>query len=294
MIPRPARVYKAMARLLSQKVGSILRYKTVSLLFHLPLTLVEHMAYVKEKELYEAKIDFFTHVTHEIKTPLTLIKAPLEKITKQIDQYPSIQKYIRMIQRNAARLIALSEQLLDFRKTEVAGYVLNFEQVDIRAILKEMSQDFKALAREKDLKFKMVLPEAPVLNEADRDALTKILTNLLDNGTKYALSGLEAGLLLRADWSSNRDGDAGQAPDQVIFYTINDGPLISDADKERIFEPFFRMDTAKSSSGAGLGLSLCRTLAARHQGTLKVDTSMPGFNKFVLTLPLTQRKDQNN
>lgn len=246
--------------------------------------LVEHMAYEKEKELYEAKIDFFTHVTHEIKTPLTLIKAPLEKITKQIDQYPTLQKYIRMIQRNAARLIALSEQLLDFRKTEVAGYKLHMEPIDIRAILVELNQDFKALAKEKGLKFKMHLPAEPVLLQADKDAITKILTNLLDNGTKYADYTLEAALERTSGHHAQKE--------ELIFYTLNDGPLVSDTIKERIFEPFFRMDTAKSSSGAGLGLSLCRTLAQLHQGTLVLDTSIPGFNKFVLTLPLRQTKEK--
>ena len=236
--------------------------------------LVEHMAYEKEKELYEAKINFFTHVTHEIKTPLTLIKAPLEKISKQIDQYPTIQKYIRMIQRNAARLIALSEQLLDFRKTEVSGYKIQMEEVDIRMILKEMSPDFKALAKERELKFKMQLPDNPVIMEADKEALTKILTNLLDNGTKYAETKLDA--ILEVDKNAQ----------QIIFYTINDGPQIDPTDKQRIFEPFVRTDAAKSSSGAGLGLSLCRTLARLHKGSMILDTSASKFNKFVLTLPL--------
>lgn len=238
--------------------------------------LVEHMAYEKEKELYEAKINFFTHVTHEIKTPLTLIKAPLEKITKQIDQYPAIQKYIRMIQRNAARLIALSEQLLDFRKTEVSGYHLNIERVTISDILKELNPDFKALSKEKGIKFKMQLPDEPVILEADKEALTKILTNLLDNGTKYADVKLEAIL------------EVNKAAGQVIFSTINDGPQIDPMASERIFEPFVRMDTAKSSSGAGLGLSLCRTLAKLHHGSLNLDVTTEHLNKFVLTLPLWQ------
>ncbi|GAB3348999.1 hypothetical protein GCM10027566_04710 [Arachidicoccus ginsenosidivorans] len=238
--------------------------------------LVEHMAYEKEKELYEAKINFFTHVTHEIKTPLTLIKAPLEKITKQIDQYPAIQKYIRMIQRNTVRLIALSEQLLDFRKTEVSGYNLKFEKVNISQILNEIKPDFKALTKEKGLKFKMQLPEDSIILEADKDALTKILTNLLDNGTKYADTRLEAILTVN------------EATNQVIFSTINDGPIIDPMDSERIFEPFVRMDTAKSSSGAGLGLSLCRTLARLHHGSLKLDSQTATINKFILTLPLNQ------
>jgi len=243
--------------------------------------IVEHMAYIKEKELYEAKLDFFTHVTHEIKTPLTLIKAPLEKITKQIDSYPTINKYVKMIQRNTARLIALSEQLLDFRKTEVAGYKLNIKKIDIRHLLKELQPDFKALAKEKNIKFKMILPDEEVIIEADKDALTKILTNLLDNGTKYAEFKLESGL------------EKDEVSNNIIFYTKNDGPLIDEENKDRIFEPFVRMETAQSSSGAGLGLSLCRRLAELHQGSLYIDTKLQGFNKFILTLPITQKAIQN-
>jgi len=100
------------------------------------------------------------------------------------------------------------------------------------------------------------------------------LTNLLDNGTKYAETKLDA--ILEVDKNAQ----------QIIFYTINDGPQIDSADKHRIFEPFVRTDTAKSSSGAGLGLSLCRTLARLHKGSMILDTSERKFNKFVLTLPL--------
>lgn len=243
--------------------------------------LVEHMAYVKEKELYEAKIDFFTHVTHEIKTPLTLIKAPLEKITKQVDQYPAIQKYIRMIQRNAARLIALSEQLLDFRKAEVSGYQLHINKVDIRDVLGELQPDFKALAKEKNISFKMYLPQEPVYIEADKDALTKILSNLLDNGTKYAAGTLEARLQLLPDTG------------QVRFSTTNDGPVINEEDKHRIFDPFVRMETAQSSSGAGLGLSLCATLTKLHHGSLELETPQGAFNTFTLTLPVRQQTTES-
>ena len=237
--------------------------------------IVENLAYTKEKELYEAKIDFFTHVTHEIKTPLTLIMAPLEKITQHIEEYPKFQKHIRMIQRNTTRLIKLSEQLLDFRKAGVTGFELHKEKVDLKSLLKELSQDFKALAKEKDLRFKMRLPDEPVFLQADKEAITKILSNLLNNASKYADSFIESGL---------KYGDDNHQ--QVIFYTINDGPTLTEDDKERIFEPFFRMDTAKRSSGAGLGLALCRTLVELHGGTLRLDTSIPQLNKFVLCLPV--------
>ena len=236
--------------------------------------LMEHMAYLKEKELYEAKINFFTHVTHEIKTPLTLIKAPLEKIIKQIERYPTIEKYILMIQRNATRLLGLSAQLLDFRSTEVAGYKLNLEIIDLKAIIIEIQPDFKELARQNHIKLKLFLPEHEVFIKADKEAITKILTNLLDNGIKYADTKIEAHLEI-----DDKDNN-------IVFYTINDGPLILPKDTERIFEPFIRTDTAKSSSGAGLGLALCRTLVKLHHGTLNVSNLGRGLNEFILTLPI--------
>jgi signal transduction histidine kinase len=127
----------------------------------------------------------------------------------------------------------------------------------------------------------MILPDEEVIIEADKDALTKILTNLLDNGTKYAEFKLESGL------------EKDEVSNNIIFYTKNDGPLIDEENKDRIFEPFVRMETAQSSSGAGLGLSLCRRLAELHQGSLYIDTKLQGFNKFILTLPITQKAIQN-
>ena len=241
--------------------------------------LVEHMTHEKEKELYEAKIDFFTHVTHEIKTPLTLIKAPLERINRNIDHYPVIAKYISMISRNAARLVGLSEQLLDFRKTDGAVYQLHKEQVDIRHLLEELSIDFKALARSKNVEFIFRMPDEPVYLEADKDALTKILTNLLDNTAKYGVAIMEAVLSVETNLQTGQPF--------IQFITINDGPVISDNESKHLFEPFYRTENAKSHSGAGLGLSLCRSLVALHQGELRVDRETAFLTKFILTLPVT-------
>ena len=85
----------------------------------------------KEKELYDAKIQFFTFITHEIRTPLTLIKAPLEKIIKSKDGNPSTRENLQIIEKNTQQLLNLSNQLLDFRKTESRGFKLNYVHTDV-------------------------------------------------------------------------------------------------------------------------------------------------------------------
>lgn len=235
---------------------------------------LERMAHEKEKELYEAKLNFFTHVTHEIKTPLTLIKAPLEKILKKIDTYPGIRKYILMMQRNTSRMESLSGQLLDFRKTEVNGFRLHYEKTNINDLLRTVLFDFQPAATEKGLKFNLTLTKAPLLAEVDKESMIKILSNLIDNGVKYARSLVHIEVTLHPL--------AG-----AFSITIeNDGQRIPAAFAEKLFEPFFRMESAKGQSGAGLGLALSRSLASLQGGSLTFLETNSDNIIFVLRLPL--------
>src|SRR3546814_11485548 len=110
---------------------------------------LEQLRHRKEKELYRAKIAFFTKVTHEIRTPLTLIKAPLEKVMKKAEELPTVRKHLQNMERNTERLLELTDQLLDFRKTEVNGYRLNFADLDVVSLVKETYAAFKLLATQK-------------------------------------------------------------------------------------------------------------------------------------------------
>src|SRR5690606_21786966 len=96
--------------------------------------------------VYQAKIDFFTNVAHEIRTPLTLIKAPMERILKNAGEIPSIKNNLAIMTRNTDRLIDLTNQLLDFRKTEVNGFSFNLVKTDVTEIVKENYLHFKPTA----------------------------------------------------------------------------------------------------------------------------------------------------
>ncbi|WP_052955465.1 ligand-binding sensor domain-containing protein [Flavihumibacter petaseus] len=232
----------------------------------------------KEKEIYEAKIDFFTNVAHEIKTPLTLIKGPIDNLKDYLDIYPDIREDLLMMDRNTNRLVTLVTQILDFRKTESKGFRLEFARENISTILEDAFLNFQALAKKRELEYKLELPPNDVFALADEEALNKIFSNLLSNATKYAAEKVKVRLL-----------PPGELDFVLQIEILNDGHLIPEDMAERIFEPFFRLRENSRQKGTGIGLSLARSLAELHGGRLFLlhDLTEP-MNCFVLQLPLHQ------
>ena len=186
----------------------------------------------KEKEIYHAKIDFFTNIAHEIRTPLTLIKGPLENILKKEEiNTHSLKDNLSIMERNTMRLLDLTNQLLDFRKTEAQGFQLNFMICDISQLIKDTYIRFDPAAKQNDLTFKIGLPEQNFNAAVDKEALTKILSNLFNNAVKYAKSYIHVSLHAPTD-------------EQNDFFSItvsNDGLPIPVEMKEKIFEPFVQI-----------------------------------------------------
>lgn len=139
----------------------------------------------KEKEIYQAKIAFFTNVVHEIRTPLTLIKAPLEKLLKTEKEPKKIEESIKIMDRNTTRLLDLVNQLLDFRKTETGNLKLSFIEVNIAKLIKEIHLRFKPVIDEKKIKFDLRIEKDPLYAYVDKEAIRKILSNLFNNAIKY-------------------------------------------------------------------------------------------------------------
>ena len=234
----------------------------------------------KEREVYHAKIDFFTNVAHEIRTPLTLIKGPLENIIlkKQVDA--ETREDLNVMKQNTERLLNLTNQLLDFRKTESQGFRLNFAKCNVTEVLKETHVRFTSLAKQKGLEFTLQVPEKDFYAHVNREAFTKIISNLLNNGVKYAESYVHIFL------------EVSEADDNNSFRirTENDGVIIPNEMKEEIFKPFVRFnekEDGKVTTGTGIGLALSRSLAELHQGTLAMGEGEEN-NTFCLTLPIVQ------
>lgn len=231
----------------------------------------------KEKELYDAKIQFFTFITHEIRTPLTLINAPLEKILKSGDGSTETKSSLRIIEKNTQRLLNLSNQLLDFRKTESRGFRLNYVQTDVTLWLNTLLQPYLPLMEKEQKTFTSDIPETHILAYIDREAFSKIVDNLMTNAIKY--SDKQIRLLLTTN---------GEKAFSVCV--VNDGMLIPDTEKENIFAPFYRLKETENKQGSGIGLSLALSLAEFHKGTLAYSRTPDRMNRFTLTLPREQEE----
>lgn len=228
----------------------------------------------KERELYISKIEFFTNVAHEIRTPLTLIKSPLESVLKEKALPESIKTELEVMDENAERLLALTNQLLDFRKTGNKGFKLNLAECNMGAVIHSVYKRFIPLARKRGIDLKIELPEADIYAGVDKEAIIKVLSNLFSNALKYA--GTYAHLYLSADDEES----------SLLIVMDNDGEVIPLEMRDNIFLPFVRYrDGNKVESGTGIGLALARSLAELHGGSLVMDRSLD-CNRFIFSIPI--------
>jgi signal transduction histidine kinase/ligand-binding sensor domain-containing protein len=231
----------------------------------------------KEKEIYQAKIEFFTNIAHEIQTPLTLIVGPVEWLIKKAEGQAGLKKSLLMIEKNAKRLSELTGQLLDFRKTEMHQFGLNFVNTDINKLIKEQVLVFKEIAAKSSIELKAELPKGPLTAFVDREALIKIISNLISNAIKYA--DAHATVIL---------ADMDDTDEHFVIRIHNDGKGIPDEYREKIFEPFFRL-RGNDRQGTGIGLALARSLAELHNGSLVLAANKPDATIFELRLPVHQK-----
>ncbi|MCS3796283.1 two-component regulator propeller domain-containing protein [Niastella sp. OAS944] len=227
-------------------------------------------------ELDLLKLKFFTNVSHEFRTPLSLIMAPVEKMLKQTHE-PEQKKQYQLIYRNARRLLALVNQLLDFRKLEMRELRLYPSLGDIVAFVKEVSHSFTDMAVSKHINFNFTTDIAYLQISFDPDKLERILFNLLSNAFKFTpeYGNIEVMVSMQSQYVSIQVRDSGIG--------------IPVEDQDKIFERFFQHDVPGSilNQGSGIGLAISKEFVRLHQGTLGV-TSEPGKGTcFTVLLPVT-------
>ena len=176
------------------------------------------------------------------------------------------------MRKNTSRLLDLTNQLLDFRKTESDSFILNVEPQNVTKLIKDYHLRFTPFAKQKGIQFDLHLPEHDLYAQVDRDAFKKILTNLLSNGIKYCDNFIKVSAYI-----------SGESERTLHLITENDGELIPKEYKEEIFKPFvqFNSNEDKSGSGTGIGLALARTLAELHNGSIHLENDTL-LNKFHL------------
>lgn len=234
----------------------------------------------KEKELNQNKVEFFTEIAHEIRTPLTLINGPLEIIQEMNIPNEQLNKNLNVIAVNTKRLLNLASQLLDFQKMGANKLTLNYETVNVSQLLIETINRFEPTFTHQQKELKAEKIENGIIARIDKEAITKILSNLLNNALKYGNQNISVCLY-------KHDG-------KFSVSVSSDGTKIPKERAEQIFEPFYQSATRKKEKqGVGIGLALARSLALLHKGTLMLDTEQ-NDNTFVLTVPVNMENTMDS
>jgi anti-anti-sigma factor len=227
-------------------------------------------------ELDRAKTDFFSNVSHEFRTPLTLIAGPVAELlgNPATQGDPRIREELEVIERNALRLGRLVNTLLDFSRIQAGRIDARFEPVDLAVTTAELASVFRSAVTRAGLTFTVDCPPVHEPVHVDRDMWEKVVLNLLSNALKFTFTG---GITVRV----RRDGDA------VLLTVADTGTGIPPEELPRLFERFHRVADARgrSGEGSGIGLAMVRELVALHGGSIDV-ASTPGVGTtFTVTMP---------
>lgn len=233
----------------------------------------EAFAADKERELYRDKVEFFTTIAHEIRTPLSLIDIPLEALEENGLDQPKARHYLKVMRQNTRRLLHLSRELLDFEKLDSHRLTVRNEAFSITDLVSKTAERFAPAMDLNGKSLEVGLGDSNITVFSDKEAVTKIISNLLNNALKYSERTVR--ILVSA------------AGDKVSVSVTSDGVKIPAKERSLIFEPFYQSDrNPGKKNSVGIGLPLARSLASVLGGSLKVEEDDSPFNTFTLTIPV--------
>lgn len=217
-----------------------------------------------------SQMGFLTNVTHEIRTPVTMMTILMDRIIKKSAKEPDDD--LTSMKSNMNRLLELCDQMLDYRKVENDQIKLHPDDEALNDIVRAAVESFRPAAEARGMGFVVSLPPGQIIARCDRNAVDSILGNLLSNAVKYG--------------SSRINIELDKSEKEAVIYVESDGEHIPKDESELIFNAFYQSDP-KRSTGTGIGLTYSRALANMQNGTLFLDDKTDDMNRFVLTLPLS-------
>lgn len=229
----------------------------------------------KAEELNHAKLQFFTNITHELLTPLTIISATVDELKTQA---PSHNDLYTVMNSNIQRLIRLLQQILEFRKAETGNLKLRVSPGDIAAFVKNAAESFQPLVKKRKIHFSFLCDPESMIGYFDMDKLDKILYNLLSNAAKY---NKEDGFIQVSLSYDETDKDF------ILLKIKDNGKGISKEKQKNLFKRFYEGDYRKFNTiGTGIGLSLTKDLVELHGGTISVESEVDHGTEFMVRIPI--------
>ncbi|RXK62848.1 response regulator [Lacibacter luteus] len=229
----------------------------------------------KAEVAHEARLNFFTNISHEFRTPLSLILGPVEELLDFSKLPPSTKQPLQLIQKNTQRLLRLVNQLIDFRKIEFNKMQVKATETDLVLFVNEIIQTFQPIAEKRDIDCRLITQERALYIWADQGMLDKILFNLLSNAFKFTAEG---GFITV---SLEKDPVAACA----IIKVEDNGRGMLPEEMNQVFDIFYQGDYG-SHKGSGLGLPLTKELIALHHGSITVSSQKSKGSVFTVRLPL--------
>ncbi len=226
----------------------------------------------KLQELDKAKSNFFANISHEFRTPLTLISGPIQKKLEKKNMNEEDRTNFEMMHRNSTRLLSLVDQLLDISKIEAGSLKLKIAKKELIPFIGSMADSFSYAAKQKELNYS--INNNPTTNDTwfDKDVLEKIVTNLLSNAIKYTPT------------KGSVVCDAFVKENQFYFETKNTGKGLSEEELTKVFERFYQLNENKQ--GVGIGLALVKELVLLHKGTITVESIPDKWTTFKVVIPI--------
>ena len=230
------------------------------------------------EEMNQAKLRFFTNVSHEFRTPLTLIISQVELMLQKNTIPPSLHNSIFRIRKHAQQMKLLISELLDFRKFDQNYIQLKLSEQSLNTFLEEVYLSFSAYASQKSISYHLKLLEQDISIWIDDWQMRKVLFNLLSNAFKHVPDKGEISILTST------------TPDQVVIAVKDSGNGISKEEQERIFDRFYQADNRNKAIhvGTGIGLALTKSIIQLHHGTIEVESELNEGSCFIVKLPKTR------
>ena len=240
-------------------------------------------------ELDQMKLRFFVNVSHEFRTPLTLILNPIDNILSSVHETSPVKSYALTIQRSARRLLHLMNQLLDYRKMDVGMSPLQLEKGNIVKFCKDIFSLFKGLAGKKEIDYRFNSDSENITTLFDQDKVEKIITNLISNAIKFTNSGGTIIVSMKKVSRTDKIYDSllftrEKLGDYVEIIVEDSGVGLDKEQLKNIFSRFYNLDVTKS--GTGIGLNFTKALVEMHGGDISVESQHKKGTKFMVRLPL--------
>jgi len=244
-----------------------------------------YLDHQRKKKFDEDKMKLLINATHDIRSPLTLIMSPLQKLRhRELDD--DAKTYLDVIDRNAQRILTLVNQILDIRKIDRQQMHLHCKKTDLNEFIGVICKVFEYNARERNITFSFCQPAEPVEAWIDRTQFDKVLSNLLSNAFKYTFDRGDVVVVLK----KGHDDRGGVLKDYVEISVTDNGTGMREDTIQHIFDRFYQGKSSKSShvEGTGIGLNLCKMIVDMHHGTISAQNRTDGVKGSIFTVRLPQ------